>query len=74
MTQPIYYQYQYLEGGARIGTTGAPDPTADGFEAGAVGNLDADAVNSYFIRGGTVNTATGQLLVATQIHIENEYE
>ncbi|WP_433937527.1 type IV pilin protein [Sorangium cellulosum] len=73
MTQPIYYQYQYLQG-ARIGTTTAPDPGPTGFEAGAVGNLDADAVPSYFIRGGTVDVATGQLAVATQIHIENEYE
>ncbi|MGK3993388.1 type IV pilin protein [Sorangium sp. So ce1024] len=74
MTQPIYYQYQYLQGGGRIGTTTAPDPTAEGFEAGAVGDLDNDSVFSYFIRGGTVNTTTGQLVVATQIHIENEYE
>ncbi|WP_438021283.1 prepilin-type N-terminal cleavage/methylation domain-containing protein [Sorangium sp. So ce315] len=75
MNQPIYYQYHYLQGTRITGPTGAPpDPGATGFEAGAVGNLDADAVSSYFIRGGSVDAATGQLTLATQIYIENEYE
>ncbi|WP_437886477.1 fimbiral protein pilA [Sorangium sp. So ce307] len=75
INQPIYYQYHYLQGTQITGPTGTrPDPGATGFEAGAVGNLDADAVNSYFIRGGAVDAATGQLALATQIYIENEYE
>ncbi|WP_437694054.1 type IV pilin protein [Sorangium sp. So ce176] len=76
MTQPIYYQYHYVRGGRVPGVTTGPTPGTgvNGFEAGAVGNLDADAVNSYFTRGGTVDTATGQLALATQINIENEYE
>ncbi|WP_437738503.1 type IV pilin protein [Sorangium sp. So ce1335] len=74
INQPIYYQYQYLQGTQITGPTAAPNPGATGFEAGAIGNLDADAVNSYFIRGGSVDAATGQLTLATQIYIENEYE
>ncbi|KYF54330.1 fimbiral protein pilA [Sorangium cellulosum] len=74
MTQPIYYQYHYVRGARVPGVTEGPDPGATGFEAGAVGNLDADAVYSYFTRGGTVDAATGQLAVATQVNIENEYE
>ncbi|WP_438030927.1 type IV pilin protein [Sorangium sp. So ce233] len=74
MTQPIYYQYHYVRGGRVPGVTQGPDPGATGFEAGAVGNLDADAVNSYFTRGGTVDATTGQLALATQVNIENEYE
>ncbi|WP_437804967.1 type IV pilin protein [Sorangium sp. So ce1078] len=74
ITQPIYYQYHYYQGSRVPGVTGGPDPGATGFEAGAVGNLDGDAVFSYFTRGGTVDTATGQLTVATQVHIDNEYE
>ncbi|WP_437787122.1 type IV pilin protein [Sorangium sp. So ce1097] len=72
MTQPIYYQYHYVLGARIPGVTLSPDPTDQGFEAGAVGNLDNDAVNSYFTRGGTVTA--GQLTLATQIYIENEYE
>ncbi|WP_438002617.1 prepilin-type N-terminal cleavage/methylation domain-containing protein [Sorangium sp. So ce321] len=75
MTQPIYYQYHYLQGTQITGPTGTrPNPGATGFEAGAVGNLDNDLLNSYFIRGGAVDATTGQLTLATQIYIENEYE
>ncbi|XXX71615.1 prepilin-type N-terminal cleavage/methylation domain-containing protein [Sorangium sp. So ce134] len=74
MTQPIYYQYHYVRGARIPGVTASPDPTADGFEAGAVGDLDNDTTYSFFTRGGTVDTGTGQLAVATQVYIENEYE
>ncbi|KYF82262.1 fimbiral protein pilA [Sorangium cellulosum] len=73
MNQPMYYQYHYYQGTRVPGAAAAPDPGATGFEAGAVGNLDADATRSYFIRGGSVQ-ATGQLALATQVYIENEYE
>ncbi|WP_437961475.1 prepilin-type N-terminal cleavage/methylation domain-containing protein [Sorangium sp. So ce119] len=73
MTQPIYYQYHYLHN-ARVVPTGPAVTEAEFFEAAAVGNLDADAVTSSFSRAGQVVAATGQLALATQIHIENEYE
>ncbi|MGK3984039.1 prepilin-type N-terminal cleavage/methylation domain-containing protein [Sorangium sp. So ce136] len=72
MTQPIYYQYHYVQGARIPGVTASPDPTATGFEAGAVGDLDNDAVHSIFTRGGSVTA--GQLALATQVYIENEYE
>lgn len=73
MTQPIYYQYQYLLGGG-AGVPGAPAVGAapNGFEAAAIGDLDADGVLSGFVRGGTINAGT--LTVATQVHIDQEYE
>ncbi|KYF68892.1 fimbiral protein pilA [Sorangium cellulosum] len=73
MTQPIYYQYHYAKG-ARTGVSPAsPDPTGDGFEAGAQGDLDGDgSAYSAFARGGTV--VNGELVLATQVFIENEYE
>ncbi|WP_437825167.1 type IV pilin protein [Sorangium sp. So ce1153] len=74
VNQPIYYQYHYYQGTQVPGATGAPNPGPTGFEAGAVGNLDNDTLNSYFIRGGAVEAATGQLTLATQVYIENEYE
>lgn len=75
MTQPIYYQYNYnLGGNVAPGNTAPAAAAPDGFEAAAVGNLDGDAANSYFARTGNVNTATGQLVLATQVYIENEYE
>jgi type IV pilus assembly protein PilA len=75
MTQPIYYQYNYnLGGNIAAGNTAPAAGAPNGFEAAAVGNLDADGANSYFARTGNVNTATGQLVLASQVYIENEYE
>ncbi|WP_437719708.1 type IV pilin protein [Sorangium sp. So ce861] len=77
MTQPIYFQYHYYSGGRVPEQTDPPAITATNyFEAGAVGNLDADtpAVYSVFTRLGAVDDTTGQLTVATQVHIEREYE
>jgi hypothetical protein len=45
-----------------------------GFEAAAVGDVDADGVNSLFCRTGVINTTTNSLVVASQVYIENEYE
>ncbi|WP_441286063.1 type IV pilin protein [Sorangium sp. KYC3313] len=76
MTQPIYYQYHYTRGGRTGVSTTSPDPTANGatdsFEAGAAGDLDGDATLSAFARGGSV--FNGELVLATQVFIENEYE
>ena len=73
MTQPIYYQYNYLLGGGS-GVPGAPGVGAapDGFEAVARGDLDNDGNLSGFVRGGTI--FAGTLSVATQVHIDQEYE
>lgn len=73
INQPIYYQYHYYAGGTRVPEqVGAPDPGAAGFEAGALGDLDADGTHSVFIRGGSV--VGGQLLLATQVHVQDEFE
>jgi type IV pilus assembly protein PilA len=71
MTQPIYYQYRYRKS-ASAGVPGAPTPGTPGFDAAAVGDLDGDGTLSGFARGGTVTG--GQLTIATQVHIDQEYE
>ena len=68
ISQPIYYQYGYLRA-AQV--TKAP---AGDFEAFSVGDLDGDSATSSFSRTGRVNTTTGQLVLATQIYVENEFE
>ncbi|MCC6556679.1 MAG: prepilin-type N-terminal cleavage/methylation domain-containing protein [Polyangiaceae bacterium] len=74
MTQPIYYQYNYNAGGGYVAASNPAIPNANGFEAAAIGDLDGDAANSIFARTGQVNPATAQLIVSTQVYIENEYE
>ena len=68
LSQPIYYQYGY-EAGAHVAgiPATAPDPTAAGFEAAAIGDLDGDSTYSGFARGGTV--VAGELILATQVYI-----
>lgn len=70
MTQPIYYEYSYQKGTAPISglTVGA-----DGFEAGARGDLNGDgAIFSKFALAGAVTN--NEMTVATQVFIENEYD
>jgi type IV pilus assembly protein PilA len=75
MSNPIYYQYSYYMGSGYISPAkGAPPPGANGFEAAAQGDLDANGVTSMFSRTGTVNPTSNQLDLATQIFIYNEYE
>ena len=70
MTQPHYYQYQYTKGTSWAGTVAVP---ANGFEVGAKGDLDADgAVFGQFARAGEVRN--GEVVVATQVEVQNEYE
>jgi type IV pilus assembly protein PilA len=70
MTQPHYYQYQYTKGTAWAGSVQVP---ATGFEVGAKGDLDADgAVFGQFSRAGDVRN--GEVVVATQVEVQNEYE
>jgi hypothetical protein len=68
MTQPIYYQYSYLKGSTRTAA-----PVGD-FEVAAFGDLDADSATSSFARTGKINTTTGQLVLASQLYIDNEME
>ncbi|WP_437651174.1 type IV pilin protein [Sorangium sp. So ce362] len=84
ISQPIYYQYHYNAGAGYLsaGQPGAPtissgvDPAngPNGFEAAAQGDLDGDTTVSTFARAGNVNHTTRQLIVSTQVHIDNEYE
>ena len=71
MTHPMYYQYHYNKGGGYIAGAGAPG--ANGFEAAAQGDIDADGVKSTFARTGQV-TPSGDLRLATTIYIDNEFE
>jgi type IV pilus assembly protein PilA len=68
MSEPMSYQYRY-ERGAGTGKSGA---TANGFEASARGDLDADGVSSLFARGG--NVVAGAVVMSTNLYIENEFE
>ncbi|WP_437683721.1 pilin [Sorangium sp. So ce131] len=75
MSQPVYYQYNYTRGANTPNMPGTPPPvgaTDTGFEAGAIGDLDGDGVYSGFARGGTI--FQGQLALATQVYIANEFE
>jgi len=74
MSQPVYYQYNYNAAAGYVATNNPAVPNANGFEAAAIGDLDGDAANSIFARTGQINTATAQLVVSTQVYIENEYE
>ncbi len=76
LTQPHYYQYHYHINGSNSQQV-ANNPAACGgdcYEAAALGDLDADGVNSGFARTGQINTTTGKLKAATQIHIQDEFE
>ena len=75
ISSPIYYQYNYKAGGGytSAGMVGAPDPGATGFEASAQGDINANGVLSTFARGGTV-TASGELKLATQVFVNEEFE
>ena len=71
ITQPIYYQYVYTK---NSGISQAKQVGTETFESAAFGNLDGDSVISTFARTGKANTSTGQLVLSTQIYIENEFE
>ncbi len=73
MTQPHYYQYQYVQGGPYKGPKrGGPDPGPDGFEASAEGDLDGDGKTSLFTRTGKI--VNGRLRIDTQIFVSDEFE
>jgi type IV pilus assembly protein PilA len=75
ITDPIYFQYQYLVGSGYVsqGLTGAPVPAgAEAFEASARGDLDGDNEPSTFARTGQV--INGQLILSTTIFVNEEFE
>ena len=74
LQQPHYYQYQYHRDTNPAAPNNPAGCAAPCYEAGAVGDLDGDAVTAHFARTGEVNAATGKLKAATQIYIENEFE
>jgi type IV pilus assembly protein PilA len=72
--QPIYYQYHYNKSNSVVAPNNPAKCTIpDCYEAGALGDLDADGTPSVFALTGAV-TATRQLKVASALHIENEVE
>jgi type IV pilus assembly protein PilA len=74
ISDPIYYQYHY-EVGTNYVSTGlpaAPTVPATGFEAAAVGDLDADGLFSVFARSGDVQN--GAVTLSTQVYINQEFE
>jgi len=73
LTQPQYYQYQYVRGGPYKGPKrGGPDPGPDGFEVSAEGDLDGDGKTSLFTRTGKI--VNGRVRVAPQLFIDDELE
>jgi len=75
MTNAIYYKYTYSTvKGISNGLAVAPAYVGSFFEAGAQGDLDGNAINSTFGRGGQVNAVSAQLVVSTQLFVFNEYE
>lgn len=73
ITSPQYYQYNYVRGASQI-AKGAAASTANGFEAWAKGDVDADDTLALFAATGEVNTATGSVRASSQLFVENETE
>jgi type IV pilus assembly protein PilA len=77
VSQPIYYRYGYTRGGTTALDPTSEDPSGvtgatDSFEAAAQGDLDGDTTPGAFSRGGSV--VAGELILSTQVHIDQEYE
>jgi type IV pilus assembly protein PilA len=76
LTQPHYYQYQYVVNGSTGLASGgaAMSNCADCYQAAAFGDLDGDGIHSGFSTRGLVNTTTQQLKRDTQLELVNELE
>ena len=73
MSTPIYYQYSYFRGGSYLSPAlGGPDSGADGFEAGARGDLDGNGTTSTIARTGII--VGKHLRVSTQLFVDKEHE
>jgi type IV pilus assembly protein PilA len=74
--QPISYRYSYIKGAkALVGKNNPAKPVdKNGFEAGAMGDLDGDGKVSRFALTGHVNPKTKRIKLATSIYLERESE
>jgi type IV pilus assembly protein PilA len=70
MTQAHYYKYSYFATSGYIAL--GPQPTGNGFQAGAQGDLDGDAALSTFTIAGQEDN--GEMKLATQVFIDDEFE
>ena len=72
---PIRYRYSYTKGNVGLVAPGIPgQPSANGFEAAAQGDVDGDGVRSTFALTGDVNTSTQELKLTTAIYVGDESE
>ena len=77
INNPIYHQYLYTLGTSPTAPNSSAACNGGGntcYEAGALGDLNGNGVNSRVARTGHVNVATGTLKASTQIYVENESE
>jgi type IV pilus assembly protein PilA len=76
LNDAIYFQYQYLRDSTTLCSTYncPPVSTTPNFEAAALGDLDDDGTYSAFILNGYIDSTTKQLVRATNIHVQNEFE
>jgi type IV pilus assembly protein PilA len=73
ISTPIYYQYDYNQGSGYVSVArGAPDPGSNGFEAVAIGDLDADGQEAMFARNGIVSGRSIRL--TTKVFTADELE
>lgn len=73
MTSPLYYQYDYRQGGGyKCVARGGVDPGPNGFEASAEGDLDGDGKTSLFCITGQVKD--GRVIVSPTIFTADENE
>jgi type IV pilus assembly protein PilA len=77
VNNPVYHQYLYTRGSSPAAPN-APSACLGGgvscYEAGSLGDLNGNGLNSRVARTGHVNVATGTLKASTQIFVENESE
>ncbi len=73
MDQPIYFQYNYTKDSSPVAPNNGAKCSANCFEAGALGDLDADGTFSHFALTGQI-TASKELKTSTQMYVENETE
>jgi len=72
--QPVYYQYLYTYNGSAVAPNSKAKCSADCYEAGALGDLNANGLYSRFAKTGQINTKTKALKAATNVYVENEAE
>ena len=70
LSQPIYYQYNYLT--SSFINAGVSAAATGGFEASAQGDLNNNSTYSFFGRGASI--VNGEVVLSTQVGIVNEFE